>query len=109
MKVLSILALLIVLAFTGLACDDANASADDGGDATAQSGATTETFSIEGMTCVNCAADIQDILADMEGVSEGSVDFGARQATISYDPDHVERQAIIDAIADEGYTLELDD
>ena len=107
MKRLSLIILVVLLALGSVACDDASASADAEANTSTAEASTTEIFSIDGMTCVNCAADIQDILGDMEGVSQGDVDFGAREATIGYDEEVIDRQSIIDAVADGGYELTL--
>jgi hypothetical protein len=41
---------------------------------------------IRGMTCMGCVASVQLALSDLPGVHEVTVDLGAGQAHLIYDP-----------------------
>ena len=78
-----------------IGCDDDQAADEP---AEAEAAATSATLEIEGMTCVNCAADIEERLSEADGVVSGTVDFGERQAQVEYDPDIVDLVGVIEAI-----------
>jgi len=59
---------------------------------------------ITGMTCANCAANIQRVLNNkVEGVNQVSVNFASERATIDYLPDIVGVEDIVAAIEKAGY------
>jgi copper chaperone CopZ len=72
-------------------------------------GHTRTVFTVEGMTCGGCANRIIDALANLQGVSNASVGFEARQATIDFDPGRTDFQAIETAVNASGYAIETDD
>ena len=63
----------------------------------------TETITIEGMTCQHCVKAVREALEDLEGVQVDDVQIGS--ARITYDPDEVERDEIVEAVEDEGYEV----
>jgi Cu+-exporting ATPase len=58
---------------------------------------------VTGMSCASCAANIQDGLSKMEGVSGASVNFAAEKATVQYNPMKVSVDDFIGKIKDLGY------
>jgi len=58
---------------------------------------------VTGMTCANCAANIQRGLRKLEGVHEANVNFASEEAVLSYDPDEVGVKDIIAQIEKSGY------
>lgn len=62
------------------------------------------TLKLRGMSCASCANSIEDAIRSVPGVSECSVNFGAEQATITYDPKRTGLEAIQDAIDAAGYS-----
>lgn len=44
------------------------------------------TFSIDKMTCATCPAAVRTAMRKVDGVEAVNVDFGSRQALVSYDP-----------------------
>ncbi|MBW2042560.1 MAG: copper-translocating P-type ATPase [Deltaproteobacteria bacterium] len=61
------------------------------------------TFPVTGMTCANCAANIERTLRRTEGVSESNVNFASEQATVSFDDAALDLKAVMKRIADAGY------
>ncbi|PSB06198.1 copper-translocating P-type ATPase [Pleurocapsa sp. CCALA 161] len=59
---------------------------------------------LRGMSCASCAKNIEDSIRSVSGVSECSVNFGAEQATITYNPDRTDVAAIQDAVDAAGYS-----
>jgi len=70
---------------------------------------TRAKFTVHGMTCGGCAKKIKNALTKLTGVSRAAVDFETRQATIEFDPERVDSQAIRNVISAAGYTIEGDD
>jgi Cu+-exporting ATPase len=59
---------------------------------------------ITGMTCANCAANIERVLnKKVEGVVDASVNFASERATMEYVPDVVSITDIVAAIEKAGY------
>jgi copper chaperone len=63
----------------------------------------TERIEIEGMTCGSCVRHVRTALEDLEGVEVKDIEIGS--AEIDYDPETIDRAAIIEAIKDGGYTV----
>jgi Cu+-exporting ATPase len=59
---------------------------------------------LRGMSCASCAKNIEDAISAVPGVNGCSVNFGAEQATIDYDPKTTDLQAIQDAVDAAGYS-----
>ncbi|BAY65235.1 cation-transporting ATPase [Calothrix brevissima NIES-22] len=61
------------------------------------------TLKLRGMGCAACAKSIEDAIRSVPGVNECSVNFGAEQATVDYNPKTTDLQAIQDAVDAAGY------
>ena len=61
---------------------------------------------IEGMTCSSCAGRVEKSLNRLEGV-EASVNFATERASVSFDPERVEPEALVDAVESVGYSAVL--
>jgi Cu+-exporting ATPase len=61
------------------------------------------TLPIEGMTCAACAARIERALQRLEGVERAAVNYGTKQATVSFDAAVLDRQGIEAAVVSAGY------
>jgi Cu+-exporting ATPase len=61
------------------------------------------TLPITGMTCANCALNIERTLHKMDGVTQASVNFATERATVSFDPDKVQLEDIAGKIGNAGY------
>lgn len=66
-----------------------------------------QAFKLRGMSCASCASRIESAIASLPGVKDSSVNFGAQQASVTYDPDHVKPADIEAAVADAGYKGQL--
>ena len=58
---------------------------------------------ITGMTCVNCAANIERGVKKLTGVSDASVNFASEQAAVTFDPSQVQIQELLDKINKSGF------
>jgi len=61
------------------------------------------TLPITGMTCANCAANIERAVKKLEGVADASVNFAAESAAVSYDPRQLQLQDVVAKIHKSGY------
>ena len=68
--------------------------------------ASTEQFSVKGMTCDNCVRHVEKALRSITGVSSVTVDLNRHHATVEYDPTVATKQAMASAVSEAGYTLE---
>ena len=53
---------------------------------------------LRGMSCASCANTIEDAISSVAGVSECSVNFGAEQAAVIYDPKKTDIKTICNAV-----------
>ena len=63
------------------------------------------TLPIGGMTCANCAANIERSLGKLNGVQEAAVNFASEQARISFDPGQLRLAEIIGKVQAAGYKV----
>ena len=72
---------------------------------------TTKTIHIpvSGMTCAACQSRVQRTLQKEGGVADATVNLMMHQATVTYDPDAVAPERLVQAIRDTGYGAELAD
>src|SRR6056297_120957 len=62
------------------------------------------TLSVSGMTCANCAANIERALnKKTSGVHEAGVNFATERASVTYDPAELSVDQIIAAVQKAGY------
>ncbi len=61
------------------------------------------TLKLRGMSCASCAISTESAIRDVPGVSASSVNFGVEQATVTYDPQKTDVEAIRHAVEDAGY------
>lgn len=58
---------------------------------------------LRGMSCASCGNNIEEAIRSVPGVESCSVNFGAEQATVRYDPDETDVAAIQEAVDEAGY------
>jgi P-type Cu+ transporter len=58
---------------------------------------------VTGMTCANCAMNIERAVKKLPGVGVVNVNFASEEATVSFDPREVSVQAVIEKIKHAGY------
>ena len=63
-----------------------------------------ETLKISGMSCHHCVRAVEEALSGIDGVEVTRVVIG--EADVSYDPEKVDRAQLVEAVAEEGYTVE---
>jgi copper chaperone len=58
---------------------------------------------VGGMSCQGCVKNITEVLQALAGVNAAEVSLEAGEAKIAFDPQLIERQALIAAIEDAGF------
>jgi Cu+-exporting ATPase len=61
------------------------------------------TIPVTGMTCANCAFNIERAVKRVPGVKEANVNFATEKVSISFDPDQVQMENLVEKIKDAGY------
>ena len=74
---------------------------------TEQGGPEKLDLSIGGMSCASCSARIERVVGNMDGVDAASVNLAANTGSFTFDPSQISRRAIRQAIADAGFTSEV--
>jgi len=64
------------------------------------------TLPITGMTCANCAANIERNVKKLSGVNKTDVNFATEQAVVSFDSEKVQLDDLTAKIKDAGYGVE---
>jgi len=58
-----------------------------------------------GMSCANCALNIERSVKKLEGVEDVNVNFAAEQAAVSFDPEQVNINDVVSKIKSSGYNV----
>jgi len=64
------------------------------------------TLKLRGMSCASCANNIEEAIRSVPGVEVCSVNFGAEQASVTYDPSKTDVAAIQEAVDAAGYSAQ---
>jgi Cu+-exporting ATPase len=67
----------------------------------------TISLPLTGMSCANCAGNIQRSLSKLEGVRETEVNFAAEQATVTFDPAKHSLADLVTQVEKGGYGVPL--
>lgn len=74
---------------------------------TTQENTETVKLKITGMTCAGCSNHISTALKSVDGIIEYSVEYPGDLATIPYNPNKINPEAIIKVIEKIGYKAEI--
>jgi Cu+-exporting ATPase len=58
---------------------------------------------LQGMSCAGCASAIEKVIQEVEGVTQGNVNFVISRATVTYDPTKTNLSVIQQAVKNAGY------
>lgn len=67
----------------------------------------TVTLDVPGMTCKFCPITIRKALEKIPGVSEAKASYDSKTATVTFDPDKTNVEALTKATANAGYPSTL--
>ncbi len=62
---------------------------------------------VTGMTCANCAANIERSVKKLAGVKEANVNFASEEASVTLDPEEVQVRDLIDRIKQSGFDVPM--
>jgi mercuric transport protein periplasmic component len=63
----------------------------------------TVTLDVQNMTCEVCPITVKKALEKVSGVSAVQIDFTKKTATVTYDPDKAQPEALMKATTNAGY------
>ena len=63
------------------------------------------TLPVSGMTCANCAMNIERAVKKLAGVKDAQVNFAAEQAAVSFDPVRLQVKDVVAKINNSGYSV----
>src|SRR5687768_13085316 len=66
------------------------------------------TLPVTGMTCASCANRIERGLRKVDGVSAAQVNLATEQAAVTFDPQQVRPDALVQAVEKAGYGVITD-
>ncbi len=70
-------------------------------------GQHTTILPIGGMTCANCATNIEHALTKIDGVGDVRVNVASEQATVTYDDTQITLHGLIKSVHDSGYSVPM--
>src|SRR5215204_3926065 len=65
------------------------------------------TIPVTGMSCASCAKRVEKALSKSAAVSEANVNFAAEKATVTYDPEAVSLERLVETVGEAGYEAEV--
>ena len=65
------------------------------------------TFLVEGIVCTGCAMDMENIMLDMDGVEDASVNFKDGVFSITYVPAEIAVETIIKKVKNLGFKTKI--
>jgi copper chaperone len=65
------------------------------------------TIQVEGMTCGGCAIGVRTALKRLDGVAGAEVSYEDQRAVVTFDPEKVSTDRMLEAIREFGYTATL--
>ena len=64
-------------------------------------------FKAEDITCSSCAADMEKILQEKEGIINASVDYAEETVRVRYNPQLLNRKEVFLAVRKLGYKIKI--
>jgi P-type Cu+ transporter len=64
-------------------------------------------INIEGLTCSACVRTVEKAVGSLEGIEKASVNFATEKLTVSFDPDRLSMDGIIQGINKAGYSASM--
>mgnify|MGYP006292142663 FL=1 len=65
------------------------------------------TLEIEGMHCAACSSRVEKALNNSEGVKKANVNISTEKAYITFDPETIDENNLIDVVKESGYDVNL--
>jgi Cu+-exporting ATPase len=71
----------------------------------AMASTTTQTWFVQGFSCITCATGLDTMLSRQKGVISSQSTYPEGKVTVAFDPGQITPQAIVAFIADLGFTV----
>ncbi|HBR67777.1 MAG TPA: mercury resistance system periplasmic binding protein MerP [Rhodospirillaceae bacterium] len=106
---LAVVAVLLVLCCGAFGFQGAGAASPQSSEAVSVSSETrpasfkTVTLDVPGMTCASCPFIVKKTLSAIDGVSEAESSFETKSATVTFDENKTNIDALLEALKNKGY------
>ena len=60
---------------------------------------------VQGMTCASCVSHVSKALNGVQGVADANVNLATERASVTFDPDLVDLEKLVDAVQETGYEI----
>ncbi|MFB6345896.1 MAG: copper ion binding protein [bacterium] len=74
---------------------------------TDENGSASGDYDVEGMTCTSCANTVEEVVGELDGVHQASVNFASEQLHVEYDAQEVNLDQLKQTVQDAGYELHV--
>ena len=64
-------------------------------------------FKAEDIACSSCAADMEELLQEKEGIINASVNFAEETVCVRYNPRQLDRKEVFFAVRKLGYKIKI--
>jgi len=64
-------------------------------------------FKAEDITCSSCAADMEKVLQEKEGIINAAVNFAEETVRVRYNPQKLDRKEVFVAVRKLGYKIRI--
>ena len=64
-------------------------------------------FKAHGITCRECAADIETVLNEKDGITSASVDYDTDIVEVNFDPGHMDKKDVYKAVRKIGFKIDI--
>jgi copper chaperone CopZ len=64
-------------------------------------------FLVENIACTGCAEDMENILLEMDGVVEATIDYTSGIFSIQYDPGVIEEKTLTKKVQNFGFKTQI--
>ena len=69
----------------------------------------TVSLKITGMTCASCVLHVENDLKDLDGVEDAVVNLPLKRGSVTFNPDKISKEDLIETIKKAGYEAEIND
>ncbi len=64
-------------------------------------------FKAHGITCRDCAADIETVLIEKDGITSASVDYDTDIIDVSFNTEHMDKKDVYKAVRKIGFKVDI--
>lgn len=65
----------------------------------------TVVIQISGMSCSHCQKKVSDAIDKLPGIIHSDVSLSKAEANVAFDPDCIDREAIVDAVSNTSFSV----